>query len=185
MTKRDLHTGHKPACHRPDPKLPRTQTPKRILIVDDDSSVREMLGRLLADEGYVVDEAVDGVQALTLATQGRLDLMLLDLNMPLQNGWETFERLTAEAPFLPVIIITARPNQLFRAAGAGVGALLEKPLDFPTLLRTISTLLAQDPEVHLARRAGKRAELYYQPAAQRGPSHDHANLPPSRAGEWL
>ena len=58
--------------------------------------------------------------------------------MPVQGGWDTFEKLTAKDPMLAVIIITARPNQLFTALGAGVGALLEKPLDFPRLLRTVS-----------------------------------------------
>ena len=62
---------------------------------------------------------------------------------------------------MPVIIITARPNQLFTALGAGVGALLEKPLDIPTLLRTINWLLAESAETRLARLAGREAEFHY------------------------
>jgi len=56
--------------------------------------------------------------------------------MPVKNGWDTFEQLTREHPLIPVIIATARPNQLFTAINAGVGALLEKPMDIPMLLRT-------------------------------------------------
>jgi DNA-binding response OmpR family regulator len=88
-------------------------------------------------------------------------LVLLDLNLPGKNGWDTFERLSTENPSLAVIIITARSNQLFTATGAGVGALLEKPLDFPILLQTIRRLLAEPVESRLARMAGKPADLHY------------------------
>ena len=91
------------------------------------------------------------------------DLVLLDLNMPGKSGWDTFERLTTENPLLAIIIITARPNQLFTAVGAGVGALLEKPLDFPKLLETVTRLLAEPEESRLERIAGKPAEFHYLP----------------------
>jgi two-component system, OmpR family, phosphate regulon response regulator OmpR len=128
----------------------------RILVVDDDSSVREMLTRVLVGEGYLVSAAADGTSALEIATATKIDLVLLDLNMPGKSGWDTFERLTAENPLLPVIIVTARANQLFTAMGAGVGALLEKPLHFPKLLQTIEQLLAEPAELRLARMAGSR-----------------------------
>ncbi len=145
---------------------------KRILVVDDDASVRLMLGQLLSEEGYGVGEAANGEEALVVAAKEHFDLMLLDLNMPVKNGWDTFERLTSVNPYLPVVIITARPNQVFTALGAGVGGLLEKPLDFPKLLQTIRVLLAEPPEVHLARMAGRRAEFYYEPAGERGRSDE-------------
>jgi DNA-binding NtrC family response regulator len=84
--------------------------------------------------------------------------------MPGKSGWDTFERLTAENPMLAVIIITARSNQLFTALGAGVGALLEKPLDFPKLLQTISRLLAEPDGSRLARMAGNPADFHRVPA---------------------
>jgi DNA-binding response OmpR family regulator len=86
------------------------------------------------------------------------------LNLPGKSGWDTFERLTAENPLLAVIIITARSNQLFTALGAGVGALLEKPLDFPKLLQTIRRLLAEPAEARLARMAGNPADFHHVPA---------------------
>jgi len=137
---------------------------KRILVVDDDPSVREMLARVLVGEGYLALTATDGVKALEIATAMEIDLVLLDLNMPRKSGWDTFERLTAENPLLPIIIVTARPNQLFTAMGAGVGALLEKPLDFPQLLETIRELLEESPERRLARLAGRPAPFHYQPS---------------------
>jgi two-component system phosphate regulon response regulator OmpR len=140
----------------------------RILVVDDDSSVREMLTRVLAGEGYLVWAAANGTVALEIAAAAKIDLVLLDLNMPGKSGWETFERLTAENPLLAVIIITARSNQLFTALGAGVGALLEKPLDFPKLLQTISRLFSEPVESRLARRSGSPADFYHVHAQHKG-----------------
>src|SRR5262245_47040122 len=93
------------------------QACKRILVVDDDPSVREMLSRVLVAEGYRALVAGNGAEALRICTVVRPDLVLLDLNMPVKSGWDTFERLTREDPWLPIVIITARPNQLFTALG--------------------------------------------------------------------
>jgi CheY-like chemotaxis protein len=90
--------------------------------------------------------------------------VLLDLNMPVKNGWDTFEQLSREHPLIPVISATARPNQLFSALGAGVGALLEKPMDIPTLLRTMRRLLSETTDQRLARLAGKESAFHYRPA---------------------
>src|SRR5262245_24142168 len=138
----------------------------KILLVDDDPAIREMLGRLLAEEGYVMLPAANGQEALNMAAATEVNLVLLDLNLPVKNGWDTFERLTTENPLLPIIIITARPNQLFPALASGVGALMEKPLDFPKLVKTIRELLDEPAEQRLARLAGKPAEFHYLPARQ-------------------
>jgi DNA-binding NtrC family response regulator len=137
---------------------------KRILLVDDDSTVRNSLNDVLMAEGYFVIPAENGQQAIDFANQSPVDLVLLDLNMPVKNGWDTFEQFARERPLIPIIIATARPNQLFTALNAGVGALLEKPMDIPTLLRTIENLLAETTEQQLARWAGKETEFHYQPA---------------------
>ncbi len=137
---------------------------KRVLLVDDDSRVRESLSDVLLAEGYLIIPAEDGQQALDLANKSAVDLVLLDLNMPVKNGWDTFEELAREHPLIPIIIATARSNQLFTALSAGVGALLEKPIDIPTLLRTMENLLAESAEQRLARLAGKNSEFTYKPA---------------------
>ena len=152
---------HGPAAHR---SAGRSRPGKRVLLVDDDSTVLESLTDVLVAEGYVVIPAENGQQALDLDARSAVDLALLDLNMPVKNGWDTFEQLTREHPFIPIIIATARPNQLFTALSAGVGALLEKPIDIPTLLRTMENLLAESAEQRLARLAGKISEFTYKPA---------------------
>jgi CheY-like chemotaxis protein len=116
---------------------------KWILIVDDDSSVRLMLARVLSNEGYGVLTAANGVDALGLAETLSVDLVLLDLNMPDTNGWVVLKQLDAKNMAPSVIIITAMPNQQAAARAAGVAMVLEKPLDFPRLIQTVSQILAK------------------------------------------
>jgi DNA-binding response OmpR family regulator len=142
----------------------------RILVVDDDPSVLEMLTRVLNGENYLALAAASGPDALKIAAATQIDLVLLDLNMPGQSGWETFESLAAGHPLVPVIIMAARSTQLLAAMTSGAGALLEKPLDFPKLLQTISNLLAEPAETRLARMAGKSAEFQYLPPPQNAKS---------------
>ena len=137
---------------------------KTILVADDDSAVRWMLCRLLAGENYRVLGARDGEEALATCKSERLDLVLLDLSLPQKSGWEILELLSAEDPRVPVIIITARSNQIFPALASGVGALMEKPLDLPKLLRTIKDLLDQSSASDLARREGRPTEFHHLPA---------------------
>jgi two-component system response regulator MprA len=112
-----------------------------VLVVDDDTSVRESLGRALRSENYDVALAGDGQEALRSFNEGYVDLVLLDLNIPLKGGWDVFERISALNPLLPIIIITARSEQYELAATAGASALMEKPLSLPLLLGTITKLM--------------------------------------------
>ena len=137
---------------------------KTILLVDDDAAVRDGIANVLIGEGYEVTTAANGVEAIELAQRYSMDLVLLDLNLPRKNGWDTFETLSRQKPWVPFIIITARPNQLFSALAAGAGALLEKPLDYPKLLQTIRDLLDEPLETRIARLAGKPAEFHYLPS---------------------
>lgn len=137
---------------------------RKILLVDDDPAVRQMLGLLLTGEGYTVLLAVNGSDSIQVVRTTEVDLVLLDLNMPGLDGWETFEQLASENPMLPIIVITARPNQHFTALSAGIGALLEKPLDMPKLFLTIRDLLNEPDEIRLARVAGRPSEFHYVPS---------------------
>jgi CheY-like chemotaxis protein len=127
----------------------------KILLVDDDDGVLAALGAALGSEGYGVVAARNGREAIEQFREGHVRLALLDLSMPVKGGWETFERLATLHPLLPVIVITAQPDQYPLAAAAGVDALMEKPLDIPLLLQTIAELLAEPAEERLTRRAVK------------------------------
>jgi len=149
-------------------KIPR-KLKEKILLVDDEPAIRKMLTRLLTGEGYNVLPATDGAEAIEFASHADFDLVLLDLNMPGMDGWDTFEKLTAKNPLLPVIVITARPNQRFTALAAGIGALMEKPLDLQKLLATIHELLDEPDDVRIARLAGRPSEFHYVPPTMHEP----------------
>lgn len=119
---------------------------KRILIVDDDASVREMLARVLTEEGYRAAAIPNGEEVLETSADPRIDLVLLDLNLPVSRAWDTLSNLTVENPHLAVIVLTTMPKRLVSSLGRGIGAVLEKPLDIPQLLRTIRDLLAERAE---------------------------------------
>ena len=116
---------------------------KRILLADDDNGVRELLGRVLEYENYEVVEAKTGTETIRKFEADPPDLMLLDLNMPEKTGWEAFGRICEKHPFVPVIVITARPHQYAHAVELGVDGLMEKPLNIALLLETIEGLLAE------------------------------------------
>ena len=178
-------SASKPPQPRREPApAPPSPPGARLLVVDDDPSVREMLGRVLEEEGYQVRLAENGEVALRLVTHEPIDLVLLDLNMPIKGGWDTFERLTGRDPLVPVIIITARPNQLFTAAASGVGALLEKPLDFPHLLGTVNRLLKESVDSRLARITGRSARFEYIPSPTPGSGREGGlRIPPSAGSQ--
>ena len=133
----------------------------KILLADDDSGVRETLGRVLESEDYEVVFARTGREAAAKFVADVQHLVLLDLNMPDRDGWEAFDLMNRTHPSVPVIVITARANQLFPALAAGVGALLEKPLDFTRLLEEIPRLLEEPRQVRLARLAGRPSVFSY------------------------
>ncbi len=113
-----------------------------ILVVDDDEAVRAGLRSVLLSEGYNVRVACDGREAAQHLEQSPADLVLVDMNMPVQNGWGTIANLRRIAPRLPIIIITARADQDHAARAAGL-ELMEKPLDLPVLMERIATILKQ------------------------------------------
>ena len=154
----------------PDAKA-ETEKPakKKILLVDDDPAIRRILVRLLAEEDYVVLTAANGAEAVSQAEVIAPDLVLLDLNMPVKDGWQTFEELSSQHPEMPFILITARPNQFFTALAAGVGALLEKPLDFAKLFSTIHNLLEEPLQTRLARLVGRSPDFRYVPPVPNPP----------------
>jgi DNA-binding response OmpR family regulator len=135
---------------------------KKILLVDDDMQIRKSLHKVLCAEGYDVILAANGQEGIRQFCADRFDLLLLDVSLPDMSGWEVFGTLTSINPFLPIIIITGKDEQHDLAVLGGVGALIEKPLDVPRLLETVRELLAESPEVHLQRLAGRRADLRYE-----------------------
>jgi CheY-like chemotaxis protein len=139
---------------------------EKVLVVDDDASVRESLRRVLEDAGYKVALAADGQEAVKQFEGGHVDLLVLDIGLPVKNGWDAFERITNEAPVLPIIIITGQANQHDMAVAAGVGALMEKPLDVTGLLNTMQELLVEPIENRLLRLCGYGHDTHHVPSSK-------------------
>ena len=131
-----LHTDQRPKAS--------DAVKNRILIADDDALVRGSLAAVLESEGYAVDEAANGFEAVSRAAHTSPALVLLDLNMPKMDGWRAFAQLERVRPLVPIIVITARPHQYPEAARLGVDAFMEKPLNIPILVRAIKHLTSEE-----------------------------------------
>jgi two-component system response regulator MprA len=115
----------------------------RILVVDDDRAVRESLRRSLTFNGYEVDLAADGAQALGQIAAVRPDALVLDVMMPRMGGLEACRALRATGDDVPILVLTARDGVADRVAGLDAGAddYLPKPFALEELLARLRALL--------------------------------------------
>jgi two-component system, chemotaxis family, chemotaxis protein CheY len=108
---------------------------ERILVVDDDESIRQIVRICLSDEGYDVFEASNGLAALALLPQCRPDLILLDLRMPVMDGWEFARRYRlGPGPHVPIVAFIAALNAQQDCAELDAATILTKPFDLDELL---------------------------------------------------
>jgi two-component system cell cycle response regulator DivK len=117
----------------------------KILLVEDNEMNRDMLSRRLARKGYEVIMALDGRQAVEMATAANPDLILMDMSLPVIDGWEATRQVKA-APAtraIPVIALTAHAmaGDREKAIQAGCDDYDTKPIDFPRLLEKMTSLL--------------------------------------------
>ena len=118
----------------------------KILLVEDNEMNRDMLSRRLSRKGYEVVMAVDGQQGLETAQSEKPDLILMDMSLPVLDGWEATRRLKAdpETRGIPVIALTAHAmaGDREKTLEAGCDDYDTKPIDLPRLLEKIQVLLA-------------------------------------------
>ena len=119
----------------------------KILLVEDNEMNRDMLSRRLERRGYQVLIAVDGEQGVTMAQSEIPDLILMDMSLPVLNGWEAARRLKAasETRAIPIIALTAHAmlGDREKAIEAGCDDFDTKPIELPRLLDKIEALLAR------------------------------------------
>jgi CheY-like chemotaxis protein len=113
---------------------------KRILLVDDQQSVREAIGLLLSLDDHTVIEAADGAAALDLFARDHFDLVITDFEMPNMKGNELAMRIKRLSPSRPILMITAYAERLGDASNP-VDAILNKPFHLADLRRVIAQLL--------------------------------------------
>lgn len=141
----------------------------RILVVDDDRAVRESLRRSLTFNGYTVDLAMDGVDALEKVVEERPDALILDVMMPRLDGLEVCRRLRSTGDDMPILVLTARESVSERVAGLDAGAddYLPKPFALEELLARLRALLRRRaPDQGEASEAMRFADLSLDPVTR-------------------
>jgi two-component system OmpR family response regulator len=149
----------------------------RVLVVEDETKMASLLRRALEREGYAVDIAGTGQDALWLGTEQEYDAIVLDVMLPPPDGFEVCRTLRARGRWAPVLLLTARDSVEDRVTGLDAGAddYLPKPFSFAELYARLRALtrrgrrerptvleiddLALDPAGHTVRRNGKSVEL--------------------------
>lgn len=114
----------------------------KVLLVEDDHAIAAAVRRGLEAEGYTVDVAHDGDQGLWLATEGRYDLLVLDLMLPGRNGFRICADLRERGDWTPILVLTAKSGDLDEAEALDTGAddFLTKPFSFPVLVARVRAL---------------------------------------------
>ena len=121
-----------------------TERPRRVLVVEDDTSIRDTLELALTVQGYEVATAANGREAMALLRRWRPDLIVLDLMMPVMDGWNfRAEQRRAGYDDVPVLVLTASRNAADSKDALGAAERLQKPFDLRHLLDTISRLAQQ------------------------------------------
>ena len=123
---------------------------ERILVVDDDESIRQVVSLFLEDEGFDVRTVANGKAALDIVDDFKPGIILLDLRMPVMDGFEFANRYrAAPGPHAPIVafVATLHPEQDRERIGAA--SLLEKPFDLEDLLTAVNQAQAAAPEVQL------------------------------------
>ncbi len=115
---------------------------KKILIVEDDSNIAELLTLHLGDEGFLITHASDGNQGVTLLDKGGWDALILDLMLPGVDGLEICRRARNMTRYTPIIIISARSSEIHRVLGLELGAddYLAKPFSMLELVARVKAL---------------------------------------------
>ena len=117
----------------------------KILLVEDNEMNRDMLSRRLSRNGFEITIAVDGRQGVEMAASEKPDLILMDMSLPVMNGWEATQKVKADpaTSAIPVIALTAHAmaSDREKALAAGCEDYDTKPIELPRLLEKIETLL--------------------------------------------
>ena len=118
-----------------------------LLVVDDDRAVREAITRVLEAEDYKVSSAACSQDAFRHFSENKIDIVLLDLSLGQEEGWEIFRALKKRQPNLPIIVISARADELAHSSVNDVSGVLEKPFDVPLLLNLLKQVSDRAPAV--------------------------------------
>jgi two-component system, chemotaxis family, chemotaxis protein CheY len=112
----------------------------RVLVVDDDESIRSVVTAALREEGYEVLEATNGAAALEIVSRHRPVVILLDMWMPVMDGWEFVRHYRSlPGPHAPIVVMTAAVDAKRRGAEIAADGVLAKPFELEALLNTVAS----------------------------------------------
>lgn len=127
------------------------KTPPTILVIEDDPVIQGILEMNLADQGYTVLTAEDGLDGVRAAQDAHPGIILMDMRLPSITGWEATRRLKSQAETcsIPIIALTAQSTSedLRRCFEAGCDAFMTKPIQFTQLFTKIEMLLNRSPNI--------------------------------------
>ena len=133
--------------------------PPLAFLVDDDTDFRTLFGEVLREEGYQVIEAANGMEAMALLDSHTPDVMLIDLAMPVMNGWALFAALERrpELRSVPVVFLSAMPHM----APGGGSLVIGKPLNVTSLTTLLAALRPGSPSGELPLKSSPRIAPVY------------------------
>ncbi len=132
------------------------QESKSILVVDDDEAIRQMVGTLLVEEGFRVEMAQNGEEAMKLVRQDSFDLVILDILMPVMDGWEVASRMLCEEKTrdIPIVFLTALSSYTDQLKGWRLGCFdyITKPFDIGLFMIRVRAALEKSSQMRAATR---------------------------------
>jgi CheY-like chemotaxis protein len=138
---------HEPVPAEEAATSPRGARRGRILVIDDEPEIAQILEEVLSGEGHAVTTAQSGARGIELASLEPYDLVITDLGMPDVSGWEVVRRIRSHSPDLPVVLVTGWGATLDEdeTRQAGVAEVVGKPFDIQQVLRTTARILGGSP----------------------------------------
>jgi CheY-like chemotaxis protein len=149
-------------------KSPETQVgPKRVLVVEDDAHIREIVARILQSNGYLVEEAGDGREALAQADNA--DVILLDLFMPNVSGDSFMRQIRGSGNYVPVVVMSAvldRTQAIKNCEQFGIVDFMEKPFKAKDLIGKVERAAQVSDDLRFVRKATDRVKGFIERQAQ-------------------
>jgi len=111
---------------------------RHVLVVDDDQDIRELLLSVLSDDGYEAESAKNGREALEVLERWKADVVVLDLMMPVMDGWTFADRMHEKWGDIPIVVISAATDLKRHGGRVGAAGIIAKPFEIDSLLPLIA-----------------------------------------------
>ena len=152
---------------------------RNLLLVENDMAVREALTRALAIENYQIFGAASSREAILIFQQNQIDIVLLDLNLEPDDGWEVFHKLKELRADLPIFVTSGQPERFVHSYANRTDGMLEKPFDMPALFGLLKRTTGTEQLCGIP--SSRSMSRFALPAARRRPPFEMAIRTPAAA----